>query len=70
MKKRILSLIALTPLVFVGLADADANDPEVASKAASQSYDTIYSSDGDSGKVGGIRFRLANKDAPETRSPK
>lgn len=68
MKKRILSLIALTPLVFVGLANA--NDPEVASKPASQSYDTIYWSDGDSGKVGDIRFRLANIDAPETRSPK
>lgn len=35
-----------------------------------QSYTSIYWSDGDSGKIGDIRFRLANIDAPETRSLK
>ena len=68
MKNRILALLAITPLVFVCLAEA--NEPEPATKPTSQSYDSIYWSDGDSGKVGETKFRLANIDAPETRSMK
>ncbi len=30
------------------------------------SYEAIYWSDGDSGKLGSLKFRLANVDAPET----
>lgn len=33
-------------------------------------YSTIYWSDGDSGKLGDLKFRLANIDAPETGSLK
>ena len=33
-------------------------------------YTSIYWSDGDSGKLGDTKFRLANVDAPETRSMK
>ena len=36
----------------------------------SQSYSSIYWSDGDSGRLGDLKFRLANIDAPETRSLK
>lgn len=35
-----------------------------------QSYTSIYWSDGDSGRLGYLKFRLANIDAPETRSLK
>ena len=34
--------------------------------AQSASYDSIYWSDGDSGRIGSQKFRLANVDAPET----
>jgi len=35
-----------------------------------QDYKSIYWSDGDSGRLGVLKFRLANKDAPETGSLK
>jgi len=35
-----------------------------------QSYTSIYWSDGDSGRLGDLKFRLANIDAPETGSLK
>ena len=35
-----------------------------------QSYHSIYWSDGDSGKLGSLKFRIANADAPETGSLK
>ena len=38
--------------------------PEV--KHINQPVDTIYWSDGDSGRINGMKFRLANVDAPET----
>ena len=50
--------------------------PSTAQQAASSAYDTaasyssIYWSDADSGKIGEIKFRLANVDAPETGSLK
>ena len=33
-------------------------------------YSSIYWSDGDSGRLGDLKFRIANKDAPETGSLK
>lgn len=36
----------------------------------SQTYDKIYWSDADSGRLGDLKFRIANKDAPETGSLK
>ena len=35
-----------------------------------QSYTSIYWSDADSGRLGDLKFRIANKDAPETGSLK
>lgn len=31
-----------------------------------QTYNSVYWSDGDSGRLGSLKFRLANIDAPET----
>ena len=36
----------------------------------SKSYTSIYWSDADSGRLGELKFRIANKDAPETGSLK
>lgn len=38
--------------------------------AETKTYDSIYWSDGDSGRLGKLKFRLANIDAPETGSMK
>ena len=38
--------------------------------STSETYSSIYWSDADSGRLGEIKFRLANKDAPETGSLK
>lgn len=38
--------------------------------AASKTYSSIYWSDADSGRLGKLKFRLANVDAPETGSMK
>lgn len=48
------------------------NAQEVTSSAydTAASYSSIYWSDADSGKIGEIKFRLANVDAPETGSMK
>lgn len=43
-------------------ADAQNTSPDV----VGQVYNTIYWSDGDSGRLDGLKFRLANIDAPET----
>lgn len=68
MKYYLLAFAALTALACVG--PADANEPEAVSAPSAQSFDSIYWSDGDSGKVGDLKFRLANIDAPETGSLK
>jgi len=44
------------------------NEPKQTSPEISASYPSIYWSDGDSGRLGELKFRLANIDAPETRS--
>lgn len=68
MKHALLFLALLTPILFGSQALAgDVIDKPVQS---SKSYSSIYWSDGDSGKVGDIKFRLANIDAPETGSLK
>lgn len=40
------------------------------SVAETKTYNSIYWSDGDSGRLGKLKFRLANIDAPETGSMK
>lgn len=47
-----------------------AQDLEANNKTTMESYSTIYWSDGDSGRLGKLKFRLANIDAPETGSMK
>jgi len=68
MKTYLFAFFALTSLAFVGFAAA--NEPKTGPIVLSQTYSSIYWSDGDSGKVGDVRFRLANIDVPETRSLK
>lgn len=43
-----------------------ANAQNNASDVSGQVYNNIYWSDGDSGRLDGLKFRLANIDAPET----
>jgi endonuclease YncB( thermonuclease family) len=49
-------------LSFAGLLLAACAEPEALTEPAS----SIYWSDGDSGRIDGVDFRLANVDAPET----
>lgn len=64
----------VTPSSFLGmgltacsaLADDKAQSPEIEKKV----YSSIYWSDADSGRLGDLKFRIANKDAPETGSLK
>lgn len=48
------------------VADDSAQTPEI----EKQVYSSIYWSDADSGRLGELKFRIANKDAPETGSLK
>jgi len=67
--KSILFSIAIG-FMGVGCAPSNAQDvvPSVYDKAAI--YTSIYWSDADSGRLGKLKFRLANVDAPETGSMK
>ena len=62
---RLLSLIGA--ILFSVPACAADNPAQV---NTSKIYTSIYWSDGDSGKLGDLKFRIANKDAPETGSLK
>ena len=52
-------------LIGFGLA-LSACAPPLADTMAASSTNSIYWSDGDSGRIDGMKFRLANVDAPET----
>lgn len=68
MKHNLFTLTAV--LLLLGCSQSRANgDPSQTSLAAT-SYNSIYWSDGDSGRLGQLKFRLANIDAPETGSMK
>jgi len=57
------SPVMISAMMTLGCsADAQNNTPDV----VGQVYNTIYWSDGDSGRLDGLKFRLANIDAPET----
>ena len=63
-------ITTLIPALFCALPiSACAQDIIQTPAKTSQTYSTIYWSDGDSGRLGELKFRLANIDAPETRSP-
>jgi len=68
MKPALLTFVVLTTILSA--CSASAVDEKDSTTAAMQSYNSIYWSDGDSGKLGDMRFRLANIDAPETGSLK
>lgn len=54
----------------LGCTSSKAQNAPVASSDYQTVYNSIYWSDADSGRLGELKFRLANKDAPETGSMK
>ena len=67
--KLILSSILMLSMLS-GCTQSQANEAPSATSSISKTYDSIYWSDGDSGRLGKLKFRLANIDAPETGSMK
>ena len=68
MKHHLFTLIAV--LLFFGCSQSRANEDSPQTSLTAASYSSIYCSDGDSGRLGQQKFRLANIDAPETGSMK
>ena len=64
------ALILITAILASTPLSACARDQPQTQIQPPQTYTSIYWSDGDSGKLGDLKFRLANIDAPETRSLK
>ena len=56
-------------IFFVGIQSSAQNVPPYHFEFP-ETYSSIYWSDGDSGRLGQLKFRLANIDAPETGSMK
>ena len=52
----------------MGCKQGQANEDLSETSSTSETYSSIYWSDGDNGRLGQLKFRLANKDAPETGS--
>jgi len=67
---KLLLSLALVGSTFFGCAQSRANDALSDKVTSPKIYSSIYWSDGDSGRLGGLKFRLANIDAPETGSMK
>ena len=68
MKHHLFTLIAV--LLLLGCSQSRSNEESSQISLAAASYNSIYWSDGDSGRLGKLKFRLANIDAPETGSMK
>ena len=68
MKYHLFTLIAVT--LLLGCSQSRAHEDSSQISLAAASYNSIYWSDGDSGRLGKLKFRLANIDAPETGSMK
>jgi endonuclease YncB( thermonuclease family) len=68
MRHLILTLIPV--LLLLGCSQSRANEDSSQTSLTAASYSSIYWSDGDSGRLGKLKFRLANIDAPETGSMK
>jgi len=62
--------VYLTLSLLTGCSQSSASDVSSATPSIFESYDSVYWSDGDSGRLGKLKFRLANIDAPETGSMK
>lgn len=67
--KAVFLSIALA-MAVVGCAPSHAQDDNSAAYDKAVVYNSIYWSDADSGRLGKLKFRLANVDAPETGSMK
>lgn len=67
--KLILSSILMLSMLS-GCTQSQANEARSEPLSISETYSSIYWSDGDSGRLGQIKFRLSNIDAPETGSMK
>ena len=68
-----MKLILTSALGFAmlsGCVQSWANEAPSKTSSTSETYTSIYWSDGDSGRLGKLKFRLANIDAPETGSMK
>ena len=68
MKLIMLPLLLLAPALTSCHASAD--EAPASPSVVGQTYNSIYWSDADSGRLGELKFRLANGDAPETGSLK
>jgi len=55
---------------LLAACSAVATEDTAAAPLNSKTYTSIYWSDADSGRLGELKFRIANKDAPETGSLK
>jgi len=68
---RPLNFLILVQIIFVfSLAACSANAQNKDQDIVGSTIQKIYWSDGDSGRLDGVKFRLANVDAPETGSLK
>ena len=71
MKLTLSSVLMLSLLsMLLGCTQSQANEDASHIASTSETYSSIYWSDGDSGRLGQLKFRLANIDAPETGSMK
>lgn len=57
-------------MTLIALCSLSSNQWFIADAAAQEVNPKIYWSDADSGRLGDLKFRIANKDAPETGSLK
>ena len=65
-----LCALTLSVAMLMGCTQSRASDASSEKLSTSETYSSIYWSDGDSGRLGQRKFRLANIDAPETGSLK
>ena len=71
MKSIITSFLMLSMLSMpLGCTQSEANETSSETSSISKAYSSIYWSDADSGRLGKLKFRLANVDGPETGSLK
>ena len=72
MKSVFLPLLLCFPMIAAcsALASNDREAVDGAELTIERTYTSIYWSDADSGRLGELKFRIANKDAPETGSLK
>jgi endonuclease YncB( thermonuclease family) len=71
MKSILTSFLMLSMLSMpLGCTQSEAHETSSETSSISKAYSSIYWSDADSGRLGKLKFRLANVDGPETGSLK